>query len=188
MTKRELLRLVADECSEAMRAADQLDDRRREIAQLTARVITIKTFKHRAVPMTPENEEAYAARKASSSLPASPAGEMRIDRILSLIETMPPREHTSVPCDDLRHLAAEIRRLRTSLQTYEAFARKVVIQSQEDYSFDGFDVHRWAVEAGVLKPHPVSEPCGESCLCAESGTFPVTCYRFDRVLREMGGA
>jgi hypothetical protein len=41
---------------------------------------------------------------------------------------------------------------------------------------DGGELQDKATELGILIAHEVSEPCCESCNCAEYG-FPTTCYR-----------
>lgn len=56
------------------------------------------------------------------------------------------------------------------------FALWAIDESSEAMSFDGADVQDKAVELGLLVEVQASEPCGESCSCAEFG-FPVTCYR-----------
>lgn len=42
---------------------------------------------------------------------------------------------------------------------------------------DGGDIQEWGVELGLLKAVPVSAPCGEGCVCADYGDFPMDCYR-----------
>lgn len=42
----------------------------------------------------------------------------------------------------------------------------------------GGDIQDWAVEAGLLIEHQVTESCGENCACAEYGDFPHKCYRY----------
>lgn len=42
---------------------------------------------------------------------------------------------------------------------------------------DGCDLQEWAEEFGLLREVHVTEPCGESCRCAEWDDFPQECLR-----------
>lgn len=41
---------------------------------------------------------------------------------------------------------------------------------------DGGTLQELAVKTGVLESRRVTEPCGESCACAEIGAIPGDCY------------
>jgi hypothetical protein len=41
---------------------------------------------------------------------------------------------------------------------------------------DGGTLQDLAVKAGVLEARQVTEPCGESCMCAEVGQIPGECF------------
>lgn len=64
------------------------------------------------------------------------------------------------------------------LDAIRKFARKVIFPALHDgLDIDGGDVQDWAVGAGLLAPHEVTEACDpDACRCAEWG-FPSTCYR-----------
>lgn len=51
--------------------------------------------------------------------------------------------------------------------------------SREGYDYDGGDAHDLAVKLGILVEVRVDEPCGDNCLCAESGDFPTGCFQLD---------
>jgi hypothetical protein len=41
---------------------------------------------------------------------------------------------------------------------------------------DGDDLQDWALRCGLIEERQMSEPCGETCTCAEVADFPTTCY------------
>jgi hypothetical protein len=41
---------------------------------------------------------------------------------------------------------------------------------------DGDDLQDWALQRGLIEERQMSEPCGETCTCAEGADFPTTCY------------
>lgn len=41
---------------------------------------------------------------------------------------------------------------------------------------DGFTLEDLALKAGVLEPRQITEPCGDSCACADVGQIPGECF------------
>ena len=54
-----------------------------------------------------------------------------------------------------------------------------------DYWPDGFEAQDSAVKHGIFIPHEVTEPCDDSCACADYGDFPQTCYRKASIIRPL---
>jgi|GEM_PF-5343863 hypothetical protein len=74
---------------------------------------------------------------------------------------------------------------RRAYRALVSFARWAITSS----SFAGSDlcggqVQEVAHKLGLLEEISVSEPCGESCGCAEVGDWPATCYRFAPALAD----
>ena len=65
-----------------------------------------------------------------------------------------------------------------------AFAREVLggYGCDEIGDIDGGDLQEIAHKHGLLLEFTVTEPCGDTCVCAESGDFPATCYRLHPTL------
>lgn len=59
---------------------------------------------------------------------------------------------------------------------YISFIR-AIMRSWPDGDLDGGELQELAHQYGILELHAVTEPCGESCQCADYGDFPTTCYR-----------
>lgn len=58
------------------------------------------------------------------------------------------------------------------------FARWVIAEHREHCGdIDGGSIQDKLEELGLLVSVPVTEPCGENCLCAEYGDFPQECLR-----------
>ena len=66
------------------------------------------------------------------------------------------------------------------------FTRKVLECSQDGEDAHGADIHDWAVEAGLLIAHPITQPCDpDHCRCAEFGIFEDSvCFRMAPELQE----
>ena len=60
------------------------------------------------------------------------------------------------------------------------FARRICAEMQLEVE----GIQDIAEECGVLVPVEVSEPCGESCVCAVWDDPPWTCYRLHPSLNE----
>jgi len=58
-----------------------------------------------------------------------------------------------------------------------------ILGDEEIGSLDGGDIQDTAEACGLLIPTEVTEACGEACLCAGYGDFPMTCYRRSPILR-----
>lgn len=59
-----------------------------------------------------------------------------------------------------------------------AFARWVIREHRDSIcDVGGGDIQDKLVQLGLLVSVPVTEPCGEACLCAEYGDFPQDCLR-----------
>ena len=65
------------------------------------------------------------------------------------------------------------------IRAFARFGRAVMDAhwGNDSSGIDGDVVQDLAVETGVLHEVAVSEPCGETCACAEWG-FPMTCFRY----------
>jgi len=57
-----------------------------------------------------------------------------------------------------------------------AFARDIMSNFPEG-GVDGFELQEFGVKHKLLEPVEVTESCGEHCVCADYGDFPVTCYK-----------
>lgn len=63
-------------------------------------------------------------------------------------------------------------------QALKDFVHKLAQRCWEGGELDGGELQDMLVEAGILVPETVNEPCGENCACADYVfEFPTTCYR-----------
>jgi hypothetical protein len=77
-------------------------------------------------------------------------------------------------CNFIR--SSEFAALVADAEALRAFALDVL----EDFhlgDLDGGDRQDLAVKHGLLRSVEMTEPCGESCVCAEYGDFPMDCFR-----------
>ena len=75
----------------------------------------------------------------------------------------------------------EIQRLADVQEAHDKLARfgAAVLKACRDPqagSLDGGDLEQMALEAGVLVTRTVTEACGEGCVCADYGAFPLDCH------------
>lgn len=64
---------------------------------------------------------------------------------------------------------------------YELFAGLILdTQIPDAGDIDGFTIEECAIRAGLYEQIKVTEPCGESCICAEFG-FPTACNRLTKI-------
>ena len=73
-----------------------------------------------------------------------------------------------------------------------AFAFAVIHEfcQERGTALDGGWLQEQALKFGVIQPVPVTEPCGENCICAEVDDFPMDCLRIapeiDALMAEAG--
>ena len=95
-------------------------------------------------------------------------------------------------CDaaaELSRLAARVAELEgaaitdAAVESLRGFAREILDPERRYGEWDGADLQELAIKHGLFVEIPVTEPCGEACICAEVDDFPQTCYRFSGLLR-----
>lgn len=149
--------------------------------------------------------DAFKAQVAAQ--PPSPQNQGSEQLILAMLADASPADMDATTCralaeeglahfdqaedlGDRRYVEAIRQSIRSAADTPEHralvnFARWVITSS----SFAGSDlcggqVQEVAHKLGLLEEISVSEPCGESCGCAEVGDWPATCYRFAPALAD----
>lgn len=66
----------------------------------------------------------------------------------------------------------------SELTPLATFGARVLDEFRDCYAdLDGGWIQDTAVECGLLVEVKVTEACGENCRCAESGDWPMTCFR-----------
>lgn len=64
------------------------------------------------------------------------------------------------------------------------FGLACLIESRDSLGdLDGGWIQDEAVRCGLLIETTVHAPCGDECLCAESGDFPMRCYKYSDEIR-----
>ena len=79
----------------------------------------------------------------------------------------------------LTALEAEVAALRQEAERLLRFAGRILTVTRKEYGggdVDGSDVQEWLLADGLLETRMVTEPCGESCVCAEWDEFPQDCH------------
>jgi hypothetical protein len=90
--------------------------------------------------------------------------------ILGLPSTEAARPVQCIQCG-AEFVPAELDKLRL-------FAGLVLHEHRRDMcDVEGGDIQDFATRAGLLDPVEVTERCGDGCVCAEYGSFPMICYR-----------
>lgn len=65
-----------------------------------------------------------------------------------------------------------------NLELLKALVHKLAERTWEGGELDGWDLQDLLLDAGILTPVEVTEPCGENCKCEEYDCeFPTTCHR-----------
>lgn len=83
------------------------------------------------------------------------------------------------------NLPAELAAKAGEVEALRGFAQRVM-ESWPHGDVDGGDLQEAAYAAGLLAPITATEPCGESCSCAEWGEWPIECYRKTDLLKGTG--
>lgn len=88
-------------------------------------------------------------------------------------------EYRAASCDDVARAVDREMALRAENERLMRFAARVLHASREFMTdVDGADIQEFGIDAGLLEPFKVDEPCGEACECAVGYDFPTTCYRY----------
>lgn len=72
-------------------------------------------------------------------------------------------------------------RAERRLGALQAFARDVMTSWPEG-DVDGGALQDYAEKHGLIVPQEAIESCGDDCVCADYGQFPMTCYRKTELL------
>lgn len=103
----------------------------------------------------------------------SPAGVAEYERLLTMAERDRWRSLADAYDWDRQTLSRDLDRLLL-------FAGTVIREHRNDgYAgdVDGGVLQDALVDAGLLAPVSVDQPCGETCDCVDYGDFPMTCLR-----------
>lgn len=100
---------------------------------------------------------------------------------LIFCETHHPEDSATKFADAATVLCAFIRSpefagMVADLAALRAFAQDA-LENFADGDLDGGTRQDLAVKHGLLRPVEVAQACGEHCVCAEYGDFPMECYR-----------
>lgn len=80
-------------------------------------------------------------------------------------------------CMTIAQLEARVAELALENTSLRAFAQGVMEGWPQDDGIGACELQEIATMHGLLVKQTMTEPCGESCACAEVGEFPTECYR-----------
>ena len=110
---------------------------------------------------------------------ADAAARAALDRLTFGIAAPFNRAECTVVRDYLTALEAEVTASRQDAERLLRFAGRILTVTRKEYGggdVDGGDVQEWLLADGLLETRMVTEPCGESCVCAEWDEFPQDCH------------
>ena len=87
--------------------------------------------------------------------------------------------HRDEAIEERNKLRTEVAALRQDAERLLRFAGRILTVTRKEYGggdVEGGDVQEWMLADGLLETRMVTEPCGESCVCAEWDEFPQDCH------------